>query len=343
MSNTLKLNTLIAKNNLKELSDDIFVSKGIKCDLQKRIYMGFAKTVYDVDTGLAKKVIIGTKDSKYALPFVNHISDQKFAQVIINIYHEYAHCQQANTIFQKEYPNFNDINQAVCDMARCKNESYYRSNYFQNPNEIDAEGYGVSSAYEYLCAVFPNIEKEQHEQIICDVVNEKSEKYSYWIHHEKEKPFSSISEIKASFRKAYNDSFEAQRTYFVKNPDNKDLAKLYMSEDEQACAAYLNQQIGWKQDRIIATINNKINPALKSQYICLRSVDLSYETNILDDDKPIIVAKSLKKRNIECKTDEQLRVLENRQISAEMNKIDKQLAEIDYFKNEEQSDDYGLK
>lgn len=268
---------------LDELSDTLFSKLNVRYNLSSKIDMSLAKTTINDTTGLADDVSIGMMGLKSKNFFDNRVSDQKFAQVVINIYHEYAHCLQKNEIFQKSNPTQDEINQAMCDLACRGNKHYYmdNGNYFKNPNEIDAEAYGVMNAYDYLCNTFPNIDSEQHEKIILDIVNEKSENCSYWISHEKDKPFTSLSEVEDAFEKAYDDAFEAKRVYFVSGSrSDGDAAKAYMDSDSRARAAYLDKETGAEQDKIMAVINCKLRPELKGQYNSLENTDLSYEANI---------------------------------------------------------------
>lgn len=285
MSNCLKLNNADTKSELQKLSKKVFLSNNIAYKMQSNINYNCAKTLYDEDTGLANKVSIGVGGlkEKNGLFTKCYVSDQKFAQVVINIYHEYTHCQQKNEMFQKSNPTQDEINQAMCDLACRDNKHYYmdNGNYFKNPNEIQAEYYGVTKAYDYLCNTFSDIDPKQHEKTILDIVNEKSENCSYWISHEKDKPFTSLSEVEDAFEKAYDDAFEAKRVYFVSGSrSDGDAAKAYMDSDSRARTAYLDKKTGAEQDKIMAVINCKLRPELKEQYSSLENTDLSYEANI---------------------------------------------------------------
>ena len=162
-----KINSLLEKQ-----SDELRVPFYVRKDLS--YIMG---ETYSSDA-FPYKVYIGTNGLQNNFSFLNHIfpiSDQKFAQVIINIFHEATHCQQKNVMFQNDSPTQNDINQTISELACRGNKTYYmgQHNYIMNPNEIQAEYSGVTEAYQYLCTVFPDIDKKQHEQIILDVLNTK--------------------------------------------------------------------------------------------------------------------------------------------------------------------------
>lgn len=280
-------NNLQYKNVIKKLeilSDTLFSKLNIDHELDSELSMNWAETDIDDTTGHASKVIIGIDElqEKHGLFLSRYVSNQKFAQVVVNVYHEYAHCLQKNSVFQKKNASSNEVNQALSDLACRDNTRYYKDNgnYFINPNEIQAEYYGITNAYDYLCESFPDVDPEQHEQTLLGIVNEKSENYSYWIHHPKDKPFESLCDVKNAFNEAYSNSFSAKRIYSVKSSFNKDSAKQYMDENASARDAYLRQIVGMKQDKIIAVINCKIRPGFKTQYKCLDSVDLSYEKNI---------------------------------------------------------------
>lgn len=245
-----------------------------------------AETHYDVKTGLAQHVYVGLaglKDDSF-LSFINaKVSYENFAQVVLNIFHEATHCEQRNVIFQKSNATIDEINQAINAVACFGNKTYYRgfSNYYINPNEIQAEYYGVMSTYQYLCDTFSEIDKEQHEQIVLNIVNRKSKPpLSYWIRSSKAEGFTSLSEVEAAFQSAYEESFMCKRMYKINNSSCKDDVTRHACKHDEDSVVYIKQEIGTDQDRVIAAINCHIHPEYQNQCMCLSNVDLSYKTNI---------------------------------------------------------------
>ena len=286
MSKVLNLSYTNAIRKINDLSDRLFGGGNIDYQLNEQISMYNAVTYRDESTGLANGVMIGTNGLQNNFGFLNHIfsiSDQKFAQVIINIFHEATHCQQKNVMFQNDSPTQNDINQTISELACRGNKTYYmgQHNYIMNPNEIQAEYSGVTEAYQYLCTVFPDIDKKQHEQIILDVLNTKLQSgVSYWIHPSKDNVFTSLSDVEQAFEKAYDESFTKKRTYRINDSYCNDNVTRYVCEHDEARLVYLEQSVGVDQDRVVAAINCRVHPEYQGQYKSLVNVDLSYETNI---------------------------------------------------------------
>ena len=93
------------------------------------------------------------------------------------------------------------VNTAPCNPIT---DEFLSKAYMVTPNEIEAEYYGIMNTYEYLCDTFPNIDKNIHEQLMVNFVNQKSEQYSYWIHHSNDKQFTSLFEIEQAFDNLLN-------------------------------------------------------------------------------------------------------------------------------------------
>ena len=243
MSKVLNLSYTNAIRKINDLSDRLFGGGNIDYQLNEQISMYNAVTYRDESTGLANGVMIGTNGLQNNFGFLNHIfsiSDQKFAQVIINIFHEATHCQQKNVMFQNDSPTQNDINQTISELACRGNKTYYmgQHNYIMNPNEIQAEYSGVTEAYQYLCTVFPDIDKKQHEQIILDVLNTKLQSgVSYWIHPSKDNVFTSLSDVEQAFEKAYDSLLGKDRNSHGNPADEAQQESRRMAEDLMKKAA----------------------------------------------------------------------------------------------------------
>ena len=188
MSYVLKLSYKDAMNIITDLLVDMSDRQNISYQTTTQWGVNKSGIFRDENTGSPDSVMIGIKDLQpnSSLSFLNNlqlVSDRKFAQVILNVFHEATHYEQQMITFQKDNPTQNDINQALSDLACRGNENYYlySGNYYRNPNEVQAEYQGVMSTYDYLCKTFPDVSKQYHKQIILDVVNSKVQVGSYFI------------------------------------------------------------------------------------------------------------------------------------------------------------------
>lgn len=293
----LKKNTAVTR--LESLAGTIAYKNGFPCELYDNKYSNASTgETYTNENGRAYFVKIDIHKIKHAKRTVKHflnptVSDTDFAKIIINMYHEHMHCVQKNNIFKQEHPDENSMNQMIQEIACMYSHDYYLngSNYRFNANEIQAEQYGIESAYEYLCDEFPDIPVNQLESIIVDIVNEKAHMTSYFI---KDKQYASVDEILSAFDDAYDKSFMETRFYPVNIPpeNTEDPVRRYIISHTDTRAAYLNclsdDDIprGLKQDRCIASVCIELYPAIEKNYPGLQDTDLSYETCIT---KPYLI------------------------------------------------------
>ena len=296
MGNILNISKKLAIDKLNALADEIFKPNSINCKFDNHSTNANGMPVMDTHNN-ACEVIIGTdkiNKTKISLPFKRStISDTDFAKIIINMYHEHMHCIQKNNLFKQEHLDENSMNQMIQEIACMYSHDYYLngSNYRFNANEIQAEQYGIESAYEYLCDEFPDVPADQLESIIVDIVNEKAHITSYFI---KDKQYASVDEILSAFDDAYDRSFAETRFYPVNIPleDTEDPVRRYIISHTDTKAAYLNclsgddMPRGLKQDRCIASVCMKLYPAIEKNYPGLQDTELSYETCIT---KPYLI------------------------------------------------------
>jgi hypothetical protein len=99
------------------------------------------------------------------------------------MYHETAHCLQKNSLFRESDLDELATNQLIQEIACRDNYNYYYDdgNYRVNASEIQAEQYGIVSAYEYLCDEFKHVDDKDLESIIVSIVNDKMKNSSYFI------------------------------------------------------------------------------------------------------------------------------------------------------------------
>ena len=286
MSNLLGLQYRKAIKKIEELSHVLFDSQNIPYYLDEKTSIYTSGVRSNESTGLMNDVVIGIKGLKDSSSFLaQSVSDQNFARVIVNIFHEATHCEQKTVMFQKDNPTQNDINQALSDLACRRNKNYYMysGNYYNNPNEVHAEYQGIMGAYDYLCKAFPYIDKKQHERIVLNVVNCKAKTGSYFIGVANGRQvvfYNSLKRVQCDFEKAYNNSFTCERKYNTTNHSNPDDVGRYTATHKDAREVCLEQKTGVDKDRVIAAINCYLHPEYQSQYKSLVDIDLSYETSI---------------------------------------------------------------
>lgn len=284
MDNSLRLNKRIALKKLTILSDILFANRQIDCELNESISITSACT-YNDDKGCAKAVEIGVYEIEHAKKSFMHmmnplVSDTDFARVVLNMYHEQSHCIQKNYLFRLNHLDESSEKQLVQEIACRENYDYYKKdgNYSFNANEIQAEQYGILQAYGYLCEEFPEVDAKQHEAILLEIVNDKMQNSTYFVR--RSKPFTSLQEVESAFDKAYDDSFERYRMYYVENKKTCDIVKQYMQTHSEAKAVYLSLDDQSAKDKCVATINLKLHPEWMREYPVLQKMDLSYETLI---------------------------------------------------------------
>ena len=298
MACILKLNKKSAIDLLNEVSEKLSADNNVPYRTNSNLSTYSAKTHYDTENGTVLYVEIGINQIKHAKTTLIHpinprVSDHDFARVLINTYHEQMHCFQKNQMFKQEHLDENYMNQMIQEIACMYSHDYYLdgNNYRFNANEIQAEQYGIESAYEYLCYEFPDVPADQLESIIVDIVNEKAHMTSYFI---KDKQYASVDEILSAFDDAYDKSFTKTRYYPVNIPleSTEDPVRRYIISHTDTRAAYLNClsdddiSRGLKQDKCVASVCMKLYPAIEKNYPGLQDTDLSYETCIT---KPYLI------------------------------------------------------
>ena len=285
MDTVLSLNRSNAFKRIDLLANELFLSEKLSCKKNKCLSITEARTYGDVN-GYAIGVEIGineleyAKDGKFHLSRDNvEISDDIFARIILNMYHEKSHCIQKNELFRQSNLDGHTRNQLVQEIACSASHKYYcgESNYRFNASEIQAEHYGIMCAYNYLCNEFPNVVEKEHECIILNIVNDKMMNLSYFV--KQSKPFTSLQEVEDAFDEAYDNSFTKKRTFMMER-EPKDPVKIFMNDHEDAKEMYCTESIAVKQDKYIAAIALKLHPDWLDAYPALQDMDLSYENVI---------------------------------------------------------------
>ena len=295
MANRLRITKDDALEKMYALSDELFALNHIQYDLSDQRSIYEAGTYYD-NNGYAIKVKIGVQEIEHPKQsFIKRrnpiISDKDFTQIIINMYHEYTHCIQKNQTFRQENINEYERQQMIHELACIDNPEYYKdnSNYSKDANEIQAEYYGVRSAYNYMCDAFSETSPEYIESVILEIVNEKMMYSTYFL--KQTELFTSLDDVYTAFEDAYEKSFTAEQLYFVNQTPTNDRVKLYMQDHDDAKEAYPSFSDKKDKDSCIAAINISLHPAWQKHYPELKNMDLSYETWVT---KPYQVIKNKK-------------------------------------------------
>lgn len=139
---------------------------------------------------------LGIVDERFRISKRNvEVSDDVFARIVLNMYHEKSHCYQKNELFRQSHFNVQEENnQLVQEIACIASDEYYEgcSNYRFNASEIRAERDGIVGAYKYLCNEFPDVNEKEHERIVLNIVNDKMMNLSYFV--KQSKPFTTEME-----------------------------------------------------------------------------------------------------------------------------------------------------
>ena len=284
MGNVLNMNTKLAMNKLTRLSKGLSKEHNVPFGLDKKMSIFDGKT-YNNDGGFATEVKVGVGQFNKGLFSAlqkSPVEDADFARVILNMYHETAHCLQKNDLFRQS--NLDELarNQLVQEIACRENPNYYfdDGNYTVNASEIQAEHYGIMNAYEYLKDEFKDVDSDDIESIMVSIVNDKMKNASYFLKDYEE--FHSLREIDDAFNKAYDESFTKDRSYYVGSEHTHDAVKKYLQEHKKAQEVYLSLHDPLEKDRYIAAINLKLHPEWLEQYPALKDMDLSYE-HVVED------------------------------------------------------------
>ena len=307
MGNTLRLTRAKSFKKINKLGKQLFTKAGLRFTKRNDVSIATAGT-YSNAAGYATRVAIGVKNLKYASDGESHlskrdveVSDDVFARIVLNMYHEKSHCHQKNELFKQSHFNSQEeCNQLLQEIACRASDDYYDGcgNYQLNAGEIRAERDGIVGAYKYLRKEFPNIDEKEHECIILDIVNDKMRKSSYFV--KQAELFTSLQEVLDAFDDAYDKSFTEKRIFKMEKKP-KDPVKAFMNEHEDAMEMYFKAPTAVEQDRCIAAIALELHPEWLEQYPALKDMDLSYENVIA---KPYREIKEREERELYAKEEE---------------------------------------
>ena len=153
MENTLTRNETLDELNI--LTTQLSQQHNILYELNPNEHINTEKSRYN-QNGFVKNIEIGISEL-YNTQSLRHpinppVSEFNFAWAVLNTFHETAHCKQKNQLFRQKQLSQNSQKQLIQDIACAASEDYYwmNRNYKINLNEIQAEYYGIQSAYDYL-------------------------------------------------------------------------------------------------------------------------------------------------------------------------------------------------
>lgn len=317
MGNTLRLTRAKSFKKINKLGKQLFTKAGLRFTKRNDVSIATAGT-YSNAAGYATRVAIGVKNLKYASDGESHlskrnveVSDDVFARIVLNMYHEKSHCHQKNELFKQSHFNSQEeCNQLLQEIACRASDDYYDGcgNYQLNAGEIRAERDGIVGAYKYLRKEFPNIDEKEHERIILDIVNDKMRKSSYFV--KQAELFTSLQEVLDAFDDAYDKSFTEKRIFKMEEKP-KDPVKAFMNDHEDAMEMYFKAPTAVEQDRCIAAIALELHPEWLEQYPALQHMDLSYENVIA---KPYREIKEREERALHADEERINRVLKEKPV-----------------------------
>ena len=277
MASRLKLRKQGTIDKITTLSNDLFAVHGIYDDINSNVSVHQAGSFSD-NYDYITSVVIGVAEIvKFKSGFFrsDFIDDSDFTNVVLNMYHEYCHCVQTNTLYKSFDLDESDINQLIQDVACVGNHEYYKGagNYYINAAEIQAEIFGIMNTYQYLCDEFPDLDKSECEALVLNVVNN-----TYFV--KSDKPFTSLSDVETAFDEAYDKSFETKRIYYVESRNTSDPVKRFMQSHDDSKDAYLSVAAPLEQDRCVASINLYLQPKLYESRPILKEIDLGYNKGV---------------------------------------------------------------
>lgn len=283
--------------------------------LQEEITDMYGISIYEDDTiplnsGSISDGPTGTFDIKINQPirrkgiFQNLAEPMDFVNYIRILYHEEQHIKQSVIDLYKsnKYQTCDfdaKIQMAIKNIACIGNYDYYNgSNYRYNNNlaEIDAEYTAIMNTYDFLR---DNISSKYAEQLICDMVNEKSLNTDYFIIG----GYDNLDDIAEEF----SDQYERAKFTHVKHMVIKLRQSEQVNPEDDEYVKYLQQIVKddennkwlleqfWdvkdvdEKDKMVASIVLHIHPEIdyKKLYPCLINEDLSPKT-VFGNDIPSV-------------------------------------------------------
>lgn len=226
----------------EKLADHISQSLHTKVYLKSKVFVGYGASIDAIDED--KSITLGTK--------ICSTLTQSVVQFSIAAFHELRHVDNAQNCY-KDVTGDKQIDSVLLFnyLAKHNNPDYYvkNNNYTKNVIEIDAEHYGVMSAYEYMCSKFSNVDEYYIEYALVNYINDRLQQRNgfegvpYQI-KDKSVLLGSIKDVDEAFDKAMKDAISGV---------SDDYKKIYMigrSNDETAkLIAFDRQDDKWHDVR----------------------------------------------------------------------------------------------
>ena len=227
--------------------------------------------------------------------FQNYANTMDFVNYLRILHHEEQHIIQSTIDLYKTNgcgeANIDDkVQMAIKNIAVFGNKDYYNGeNHRYNTNlaEINAEYTAILKTYDFL---YDNVSPEHAEQLVCDMVNEKSLHSDYFIQGQ----YDNLDNIAEAFSDQYERAKFSHVSHMVirlrptqqVNPDDDEYIQyLQQTVKDDVKNEWLMKQF-WdvtdvdEKDKMVASIVLHIHPEIdyRKLYPCLRLEDLSPET-----------------------------------------------------------------
>lgn len=249
--------------------------------LKNDIPVGYCGSSDSLSEKQYMKIGIGGLCSSF-LPF-SRVSDEKFVQVLVSMFHENRHMTNClNGYKDCRSDKTENLALSMCYLADQNNSFYYKGNhnYHMNLREIDAEHAGILDAYDYLCYQFPD-KQADCEQLVLDYVNHKRElvlngDIDYFFDNSCRR-FECIDDIDVVFSQLFVDAMNKSRSYqFNRNTNDLAMSKFCQNNGWRLLhRKFLDSDSGFERDKMIGCIVLAVHPEYQNKIYDLRFVDFS--------------------------------------------------------------------
>ena len=242
------------------------------------------------------------------------IDDNVFITTMVTLFHESRHMENYLQQYRFTRDNPEECRQmALSYLVRQGSDISYLSNYYSDPIEIDAEEFGVLSAYYYLQKNYPNLE---YEQLILNYVNDRAcDSNYYFFSIPKGSALTSIEEVENAYNTAFSESKNKAKSYdervFPSKSNIRCLVDKRLVMDECWLArAHIEGTKNHEANKMIASLILHHYPEYLKKLPSLRNIDFTPEHYFDKDMLPDVLMKrspisQLKSKILQAKNNEQ--------------------------------------
>lgn len=242
------------------------------------------------------------------------IDDNVFITTMVTLFHESRHMENYLQQYRFTRDNPEECRQmALSYLVRQCSDISYLSNYYSDPIEIDAEEFGVLSAYYYLQKNYPNLE---YEQLILNYVNDRAcDSNYYFFSIPKGSALTSIEEVENAYNTAFSESKNKAKSYdervFPSKSNIRCLVDKRLVMDECWLArAHIEGTKNHEANKMIASLILHHYPEYLKKLPSLRNIDFTPEHYFDKDMLPDVLMKrspisQLKSKILQAKNNEQ--------------------------------------